>query len=37
MADGQTDRGDCNAPNAFLKKHGDNEQLSKIVYYVPNS
>ena len=37
VADGQTDRGDCNAPNAFLKKHGDNEQLSKIVYYVPNS
>ena len=22
--DGRTDRGDCNIPNAFLKKRGDN-------------
>ena len=23
VTDGQTDRGDCNIPDAFLKKHGD--------------
>ena len=25
MTDGQTDGGDCNIPDAFLKKRGDNE------------
>ena len=24
MTDGRTDGGDCNIPDAFLKKHGDN-------------
>ena len=25
--DGRTDGGDCNIPNAFLKKRGDNDRL----------
>ena len=25
QTDGQTDGGDCNIPNAFLKKRGDNK------------
>ena len=25
MTDGQTDGGNCNIPDAFLKKRGDNE------------
>ena len=25
MTDGRTDGGDCNIPDAFLKKRGDNE------------
>ena len=28
MTDGQTDGGDCNIPNAFLKKRGDNKNDS---------
>ena len=27
QTDGRTDGGDCNIPNAFLKKRGDNNQL----------
>ena len=27
MTDGQTDGGDCNIPDAFLKKLGDNKRL----------
>ena len=26
--DGQTDGGDCNIPDAFLKKRGDNETVN---------
>ena len=29
--DGRTDGGDCNIPNAFLKKRGDNK---KKIYFV---
>ena len=29
--DGRTDGGDCNIPNAFLKKRGDNYQLLIII------
>ena len=25
QTDGRTDRGDCNIPDAFLKKRGDND------------
>ena len=28
--DGRTDGGDCNIPNAFLKKRGDNESRHVI-------
>ena len=27
MTDGRTDGGDCNIPDAFLKKRGDNKSL----------
>ena len=27
MTDGRTDRGDCNIPDAFLKKRGDNNKM----------
>ena len=27
QTDGRTDGGDCNIPNAFLKKRGDNNEL----------
>ena len=30
MTDGRTDGGDCNIPNAFLKKRGDNKLSSRI-------
>ena len=28
MTDGRTDGGDCNIPDAFLKKRGDNKLLN---------
>ena len=31
MTDGRTDGGDCNIPDAFLKKRGDNNGLSNDV------
>ena len=31
MTDGRTDRGDCNIPNAFLKKRGDNKVCGSAV------
>ena len=30
--DGRTDGGDCNIPNAFLKKRGDNDSLLNTDY-----
>ena len=29
--DGQTDGGDCNIPNAFLKKRGDNNDITNMI------
>ena len=29
LTDGRTDGGDCNIPNAFLKKRGDNEPIQE--------
>ena len=31
QTDGRTDGGDCNIPNAFLKKRGDNKILSNKI------
>ena len=31
MTDGQTEGGDCNIPDAFLKKRGDNNLGSKAL------
>ena len=31
MTDGRTDGGDCNIPDAFLKKRGDND-VFKIFF-----
>ena len=30
QTDGRTDGGDCNIPDAFLKKRGDNHQCQTI-------
>ena len=30
MTDGRTDGGDCNIPEAFLKKRGDNKNQEKL-------
>ena len=30
VTEGRTDRGDCNIPDAFLKKHGDNKKVRAI-------
>ena len=36
MTDGQTDRGDCNIPDAFLKKRGDKRSADdKSLKYYP--
>ena len=41
MTDGQTDGGDCNVPDAFLKNRGDNKSAvslnkpKKVVFQVP--
>ena len=32
MTDGQTDGGDCNIPNAFLKKSGDKYMAGSITW-----
>ena len=29
---GQTDGGDCNIPDAFLKRRGDNEHVENLVF-----
>ena len=29
---GRTDGGDCNVPEAFLKKHGDNDEISLLYW-----
>ena len=31
VTDGQTDKGDCNIPDAFLKKRGDNKQIRQQI------
>ena len=31
MTDGRTDGGDCNIPDAFLEKRGDNEMILLII------
>ena len=31
MTDGRTDGGDCNIPDAFLKKRGDNNRTISIT------
>ena len=34
--DGRTDGGDCNIPDAFLKKRGDNKtMLIMTTFYIP--
>ena len=33
QTDGRTDGGDCNIPDAFLKKRGDNNRLIKCIEF----
>ena len=33
QTDGQTDGGDCNIPDAFLKKRGDKNNLTFVLLY----
>ena len=36
MTDGQTDGGDCNIPDAFLKKRGDKNRLTVVMERIIN-
>ena len=36
QTDRQTDRGDCNIPDAFLKKRGDNKTLLPTKLLLPS-